>query len=467
MGLQSTFCECLVYILLGQVLRFLVLKEPEKKAYISLVTKVVMQITLPCLLLRNLSSIREISGEGWILIAAVVVHTILSTIVIYPLFHKKDLDVRAPMYCTCLSFNVGLFFYPIIEDIAGTKGVTTVAMEEIPADVVSFIVYVFIYDWGNKQRADRLSKAKVIELKSATPSPSPYDERKHTAGLKSVTPSQSPYDERTHTIEVVSVTPTPSPNGDRDHTIDIEEIEVNNKDFTVVPVDRPLNAVQSTINRDTEAKTSRFMVISRAAAKWNRFRDSKYYQVFHAGTSIFKSMPVMAILLGLILGVGFKVSLPTFLDNMLEKVSRSNTFMSMLLLGLLLNLQLKALKENILDALKVVLIRYVLGAVVALILYFCVGNSVSPTCKFIFAVGFFLPTPIVSGTYAFDKGYDPTLPVLIVNLTMIISFFLIWAITAILNPDLTESSSSSYSSSSSSSSMLSSISSSLFNNTTI
>ena len=418
MGLQSTFCECLVYILLGQVLRYLVLKEPEKKAYITLVTKVVMQITLPCLLLRNLSSIREISEEGWILIAGVIGHTLLTAAVVYPLFHRMDLEVRSAMYCTSLSFNVGLFFYPIIEDIAGTKGVTTVAMEEIPADVVSFVVYVFIYDWGNKQRAAKREKEKGIELEKIS--------KKNDEEEKS-------------------------------HKIDVEEVEIDNEQVTIVTVeDSSAGKGEGKSDLSKEGLTS--------LGKWEKFKKSKYYPIVHAGSSIIKSMPVMAILLGLILGVGFKVSLPTFLDNMLEKVSRSNTFMSMLLLGLLLNLQFKALKENIVNALKVVLLRYVLGAVVGLLLYFFVGNSVSATCKFIFAVGFFLPTPIVSGTYAFDKGYDPTLPVLIVNLTMIVSFFLIWAITAIIDPDLKEDSSMLLSSSSSSSSS-SSLSSSLFNST--
>lgn len=390
MGLQSTFCECLVYIILGQVLRYLVLKEPEKKAYISLVTKVVMQITLPCLLLRNLSSIREISTEGWILIGSVVGHTLITAAVTFLFFHRVDLDIRAPVYCSCLSFNVGLFFYPIIEDIAGTKGVTTAAMLEIPSDVVSFVVYIFIYDWGNKHRAAKRESETAIEM-SVLAQKKAEEEAKH---------GKAP--------EVV-------------------ETEFDHKEVDIVTVEKPYYATPE----------------KEEATRWELFTATKTYQILHAASSIFKSMPVMAIILGLILGVGFKVSLPTFLDSMLEKVSRSNTFMSMLLLGLLLNLQFKALKDNILNAIKIALLRYVMGAAVGYALYFGIGNSVSATCKFVFAVGFFLPTPIVSGTYAFDKDYDPTLPVLAVNLTMIISFFLIWAVTAILNPDLDESSSSS------------------------
>lgn len=52
MNLQTTFCESLVFIVLGQVYRQTVLKRPGHQRDLTLLVTMCLQITLPCTLIR-------------------------------------------------------------------------------------------------------------------------------------------------------------------------------------------------------------------------------------------------------------------------------------------------------------------------------------------------------------------------------------------------------------------------------
>lgn len=52
MNLQTTFCESLAFIALGQVYRQTVLKRPGHQRDLTILVTMCLQITLPCTLIR-------------------------------------------------------------------------------------------------------------------------------------------------------------------------------------------------------------------------------------------------------------------------------------------------------------------------------------------------------------------------------------------------------------------------------
>lgn len=52
MSLQSTFCESLLFIALGQTYRLALLNRPGRRHFITLLVKMCLQVTLPCTLIR-------------------------------------------------------------------------------------------------------------------------------------------------------------------------------------------------------------------------------------------------------------------------------------------------------------------------------------------------------------------------------------------------------------------------------
>lgn len=476
MSLQTTFCECLIYIFLGQLFRQLFLRKSEQKRYIVIVTKIVIQATLPSLVLRNISKLRTISKEGWFLIASYIVYSlVVYAVTFFLLYRRKEPNIRASMLCSALGVNIGLFFYPIIEAIGGSDGIALSAMADIPSTLTAFIFYPIIYDWaikkgqGNAGGTDKKKDAEESEG-STTVTNDHHDENSHHNENdhhdhhehhhhhhhhhdKNVDDSSK---NNTHEYPhdgIISNTPaqTPSP------TVSGDEIPLRtlSRSSTSFDIDRPTpvrrvrepESIKVQID-DGEEYTELDIVFvtpepvelpsdTPEVRKQKRLRKIALKVV-----KIFTSMPIDASILGLILGPGCKVNLPTFIDGALEKMSRANTFLSMMLVGLLLNINPAALKANTLNAFQSVAVRYVGGAIGGCITYFAIGPHVSDLCKTIFAVYFILPVPVVSGTYALEKGLDPTLPILVANLTMICSFFLIWIIATVL-PPIEDSSSSS------------------------
>ena len=155
----------------------------------------------------------------------------------------------------------------------------------------------------------------------------------------------------------------------------------------------------------------------------------KVLKVLQFVWSIISVLPLDAIIIGLAIGVGGKTSLPPFIDSTLLKAANANTVLGMLLLGMLLDLSPKRLIANARDTLLAVGMRYIIAGTVTCAFYFGVGPfAESDLTRLVFAVGLFMPVPIVCGAYALESGFNPNVEALIINVTMVGSFFLIWII---------------------------------------
>lgn len=143
---------------------------------------------------------------------------------------------------------------------------------------------------------------------------------------------------------------------------------------------------------------------------------------------VFKGMPINAILLALVLGFGFKLKLPMIIDRGLEKIARCNSFISMVLLGMMLDISPTALRKYWRDTLAVVVFRNVFGVAMSCILYFGVGKWFGVMTRCAFSVVFLLPTATIAGSYAIEFNFDPSLAALITNVTMVVSFGVLWLV---------------------------------------
>ena len=163
--------------------------------------------------------------------------------------------------------------------------------------------------------------------------------------------------------------------------------------------------------------------------------------------SIFMNGPFLSIVFSFIcFGAGLK--LPTWIDNLLEKISRTLTFIGMALMGMLLDLHPRLVIKNIKWVGITMLTRYAVGAVVAVFNYFVVFPYISPATRVIAFLGPFMPAPIMASVFVIDNGYDPFLTSLTVNSFTVASFFIIWILFTVV--DFNDG----YSSSSSSASLL-------------
>ncbi|MFX0070683.1 MAG: AEC family transporter [Candidatus Hermodarchaeota archaeon] len=139
------------------------------------------------------------------------------------------------------------------------------------------------------------------------------------------------------------------------------------------------------------------------------------------------SVPLMAWIFALVLKIS-NVILPIFVIDLLEILSRANMALTLLLLGIYLNFKINRIYWK--TILEVLIIRYTFGLIVGLCLFFTL-----PYDKFfnaVILVAFILPIGMSAIAFSSEFGYDEELTSMIVSLTSMISFGLMWFIIILL-----------------------------------
>lgn len=141
-----------------------------------------------------------------------------------------------------------------------------------------------------------------------------------------------------------------------------------------------------------------------------------------------KSMPFMSYLLALLFNY-FSIELPALADSFFETVALANMPLVLFLLGLYFNLKIDRSKTFQLS--KVILIRYAAGLVVGLSLYFFLPFS--SFYRTIILVGLILPIGLTIIPFSDKFGYDTEFSASLANITIVISFILMWLIVNFTN----------------------------------
>ena len=141
-------------------------------------------------------------------------------------------------------------------------------------------------------------------------------------------------------------------------------------------------------------------------------------------TRVFRSIPLVTYLVMFILNI-INFSMPEFLFDTASVISSANMPLSLLLLGIYLNFSMK--KEHLHRLSTFLLTKYGIGITASMLCYYLI--PIDGLFLYTLMIGFILPTPISVVPYAVIFKYDKKLVGSASNLTLLISFVLIWLTT--------------------------------------
>ncbi len=136
---------------------------------------------------------------------------------------------------------------------------------------------------------------------------------------------------------------------------------------------------------------------------------------------LISSIPFMGYILGILINISGAV-LPVPVMDFLGVLSRANMALALLTLGLTLNFSFNRKNWNFI--LTIVGIRYLTGIVTGLLIFFLFPLPL--LTRIILLFGLTLPVGLSSIPFAVEFGYDPEVTGTINNITIILSFALMW-----------------------------------------
>ncbi len=146
--------------------------------------------------------------------------------------------------------------------------------------------------------------------------------------------------------------------------------------------------------------------------------------------SILKSVPLMSYIIGLSLNFS-GLNLPIFVMDIIDIFARANSALVLLLLGILLSFKFEKTEWN--TVLKVLLMRYTFGLILGLLLYFFLPIEIfNSIFRIVIAVALILPIGMAIIPFSIEFEYNEKLVGMMVTITIIISFILMWILILLL-----------------------------------
>ena len=159
--------------------------------------------------------------------------------------------------------------------------------------------------------------------------------------------------------------------------------------------------------------------------------DQITIEVKQIAKRLLKSAPLLSYILALVLNFS-GIILPLFFTDLISILARANTALSLLLLGIYLNFKFEKAEWNII--LKVLFVRYSLGLCIGISLFFFLPfEQFNHLFRIILAISLILPVGLAVIPFSVEFEFDQKLTSIIVNLTIVISFILIWILILFLN----------------------------------
>jgi predicted permease len=139
---------------------------------------------------------------------------------------------------------------------------------------------------------------------------------------------------------------------------------------------------------------------------------------------LLKSAPLLSYFIAISLNL-FNIILPLFIVDLLSVLSRANMALTLLLLGIFLNFKFERTQWK--NILKVLIIRYSFGLLIGLLLFFTLPFDL--LYRGILAIALILPIGLAIIPFAVEFNYtDKRFAGTLTNLTIIISFILVWIV---------------------------------------
>ena len=146
---------------------------------------------------------------------------------------------------------------------------------------------------------------------------------------------------------------------------------------------------------------------------------------------IIRSAPILSYILALFINFS-GIVIPSFFSELLDILARANSALAFLLLGVFLHFKFG--KTEWISIIKVLVLRYGLGLLVGLTLFFLLPPSIfNHLFRIIICLALILPVGLAVIPFSVENGYNQKLVTMVVNLTIVVSFALIWVLILILN----------------------------------
>lgn len=159
-------------------------------------------------------------------------------------------------------------------------------------------------------------------------------------------------------------------------------------------------------------------------AKYYKDEDAKFSIGFLAKI-LGKSVPFMSYMIGVAMSLS-GLRFPSMATSVIDVLAGANMPLALLLLGIVIQLRIES--KDLRTVGKVILTRYTVGALFGVLLYLVLPYN--PVLSPMFLIMFVLPISMSSLPYSVQFNYDVNLVGTANNMTIILSFFIIWAISA-------------------------------------
>ena len=142
---------------------------------------------------------------------------------------------------------------------------------------------------------------------------------------------------------------------------------------------------------------------------------------------LLKSAPLMSYIIALTLNL-INIEFPLFVSDLLDILSRANMALTLLLLGIFLNFKFERSQWK--NVSFVLIIRYLFGLIIGLLLFFILPFN--QLYRGILAIALILPVGLAIIPFTVEFSYNEQVAGMIANLTIIISFVLLWVVILLL-----------------------------------
>lgn len=138
---------------------------------------------------------------------------------------------------------------------------------------------------------------------------------------------------------------------------------------------------------------------------------------------IFGLPPVMGMIIGLLINVS-SVQMPPLFFDFLDVLAKANKPLVLLLMGIYLSFALD--KKEMLAISKVLLIRYAVGILFVILLYYILPHNTLMYSVLIICV--VLPSGMTILPFSDELNYDSRIAGTLINISLFISFILMWGL---------------------------------------
>jgi len=148
-------------------------------------------------------------------------------------------------------------------------------------------------------------------------------------------------------------------------------------------------------------------------------------------SSLLKSVPLISYIVAIIINFS-GILIPFFLSELIDMVSRANSPLALLLLGVFLNFKFQ--KDQWMMIGKSLLIRYMIGLGCGLLLFFLLpAIFFSELFRIIITISLILPVGLAVIPFSVELEYEKKIITIIVNLSILISFGLMWILIVLFS----------------------------------